>query len=180
MKSYDITILSIIIFVLTFILWNYNQNYERVFDTNYVDEVNLVGIVKKRADVVKTESIIFKKNDNYFSFDNPADKNDFYKEMQSWVMYDFRDGEANNSPQHNYQVEIIFPDAISLDILPSLFDMDEEAGDLPEWSFKRMYITLNQDESTLKIHFLSIDGRYKAQAEVNNAAKERSEERRVW
>src|SRR5690625_5718301 len=92
--------------------------------------------------------------------------------MQSWVMYDFRDGEASNPPQHNDQVEIIFPDAISLDILPSLFDMDEEAGDLPEWSFNRMYIILDQDESTLKIHFLSMDGRYKAQAVVNNAAKE--------
>ena len=171
-KSYILTVLILISLLLTFSLWNYKPNYERVFDTNYVDEVNLGGTVKKRTDVVKPESIIFKKNDNYFSFDNPADKNDFYEEMQSWVMYDFRDGEASNPPQHNDQVEIIFPDAISLDILPSLFDMDEEAGDLPEWSFKRMYITLNQDESTLKIHFLSIDGRYKAQAVVNNAAKE--------
>src|SRR5699024_9187005 len=142
-KSYILTVLVLISFLLTFSLCNYKPYYDRVFDTNYVVEVNLGCTVKMRTDVLKQVSIIFNKNDNYFSFDNLDEKNNFYKEMQSWVMYDFRDGEANNPPQHNDQVEIIFPDAISLDILPSLFDMDEEAGDLPEWSFKRMYITLN-------------------------------------
>lgn len=172
-KSYILGILVLISLLLTFSLWNYKPNYERVFDTDYVDEVNLGGTKKTKAEVVKPESIIFKRNDNYFSFNKPTEKDDFYKEMQSWVLYDFWSGETNGPPQQDYQVEITFPDAISLDILPSLFDMDEEAEDLPEWSFKRMYITLNQKKSTLTMHFLSIDDRYKAQVEVNNAAKEK-------
>lgn len=172
LKSYTLTILVLISLLLTFSIWNYKPNYEHVFDTDYVDEINLGGTEKTKADVVKPESIIFKRNDNYFGFDSPRDNDAFYQEMQSWVLYDFWAGETTGPPKHGYQVEITFPNAISLNILPSLFDMEEEADDLPEWSFQRMYITLNEQKSTLNIHFLSIDGRQRAQAEVNNAAKE--------
>lgn len=171
-KSYILAILVLISLLLTFSLWNYKPNYEHVFDTDYVDEINLGGTVKTKADVVKPESIIFKRNDNYFSFDKPSDNEAFYREMQSWVLYDFWTGETTGPPQNAYQVEVIFPTAISLDILPSLFDMDEEPDDLPEWSFQRMYITMDEEKSILNVHFLSIDGRYRARAEVTNAAKQ--------
>src|SRR5699024_11125501 len=78
-KSYILAILVLISLLLTFSLWNYKPNYERVFDTDYVDEVNLGGTKKTKAEVVKPESIIFKRNDNYFSFNQPTEKDDFTK-----------------------------------------------------------------------------------------------------
>src|SRR5699024_9345451 len=171
-KSYALAILVLLSLLLTFILWNYKPNFERVFDTDYVDEINLGGTDKKKAEIVQPESIIFKKNDKYFGFSSPHDTKEFYNEMKSWVLYDFWAAETTGPPDNAYQVEVTFPDAISLDVLPSLFDMDEDLEELPQWSFRRMYLTLDEESSTLNVYFLSVDGRYRAKAVVNNAAKQ--------
>src|SRR5699024_4352126 len=171
-KSYALAILVLLSLLLTFILWNYKPNFERVFDTDYVDEINLGGTDKKQEEIVQPESIIFKRHDKYFGFSSPRDTEEFYNEMQSWVLYDFWSTETNGPPNDDYQVEVIFPDAISLDVLPGLFDMNEDVEELPQWSFRRMYLTLDEETSTLNVFFLSVDGRYRAKAVVNNVAKQ--------
>jgi len=171
-KSYTLAILVVLSLLLTFILWNYKPNFERVFDTDYVDEINLGGTDKKQEEIVQPESIIFKRHDKYFGFSSPRDTEEFYNEMQSWVLYDFWSTETNGPPNDDYQVEVIFPDAISLDVLPGLFDMNEDVEELPQWSFRRMYLTLDEETSTLNVFFLSVDGRYRAKAVVNNVAKQ--------
>lgn len=171
-KSYILAFLVCLSLLLTFFLWNYKPNYEHLFDPDYVDEINLGGQAYMEEDIVQPESIIFKRHDNYFGFSSPKDTETFYKEMHSWVLNDFWIGEATGSPPNNaYQVEVIFPDAMSLDILPTFFDMEEDEEEFPEWSFQRMYLTLDQERSTVIVHFLSVDGRYHARATVNNAAK---------
>lgn len=169
-KSYTLAILVLISLLLTFSLWNYKPNYERSFDTDYVDEINLGGTVKSKAEMVQPESVIFNKNDKHFSFSAPKDNEIFYKEMQTWVLYDFNTVKANGPPKDVSQVELVFPDAMPLDILPNIFDMNIDE-DLPEWSFERIYLTLNNQSATLTIHILSTDGRYEAQATISNSSK---------
>lgn len=168
-KSYILTILVLISLLLTFIVWNYKPNYEHPFEGDYVDEINLGGTAYRKSEIVQPETIIFKRNNNYFGFTSQHDAVSFYKDMQSFVLQDFWVGETTGPPKNNNQVEVIFPDALSLDILPSLFEIDEDAEDFPEWSFERMYITLDERDSTLNLHFYSVDGRYQARAVVNNA-----------
>lgn len=169
-KSYVLAILVLLSLLLTFSLWNYKPNYERSFDRDYVDEINLGGTVKSKAEMIQPESVIFKKKNKHYSFSAPKDNEEFYKEMQTWVLNDFNTVEAKGPPKDDSQVELVFPDAMLLDILPSIFDMNMEE-DLPEWSFERIYLTLNNKNSTLKVQIISTDQRYEAQATISNVTK---------
>src|SRR5690625_5346140 len=95
--------------------------------------------------------------------------------MQSWPLYNFHVSESNGAPAHKYQVEVIFPDAIPLDMLHSLFTLDEEAH-LPGWSFQHVYITFDQASTSMNIQFLYIDGRKQATAVIDNRSEEHTSE----
>lgn len=170
-KTFILTILVGLSLLLTFGLWTYQPNYELLYDTSYVSEVDIGGNEETKKDIVEPSSIIFHKNEQYLGYTDPLDGQDLYKDMQTWVLYDLNISEANGAPADKYQAEITFPDAIPLEMLPSLFTLNEEDIPLPGWSFQHIFITFNQASTSLNVQFLSIDGRKQATAVIDNTDK---------
>src|SRR5699024_12576249 len=65
-----------------------------------------------------------------------------------------RSSDLQDRPLNKYQVEVIFPTALPIEVIKSLFTLSE-VDDLPSLSFKRMFITFNETYSMLQINFLS-------------------------
>ncbi|HLR41441.1 MAG TPA: two-component system activity regulator YycH [Virgibacillus sp.] len=169
-KTFILTILVGLSLLLTFGLWTYQPEHELLNDTSYINEVDIGGIEEAKKDIIEPDHIIFHKDQRYFGYEDPINQQNLYKDMQSWPLYNFHVSEANGAPAHKYQVEVIFPDAIPLDMLHSLFTLDEEEH-LPGWSFQHVYITFDQASTSMNIQFLSIDGRKQATAVIDNTDK---------
>src|SRR5699024_12726570 len=120
-----------------------------------MNEFIIAEIEEANKDIIEQDKMIFDKHQRYFGYEDPINRQNLYKDMQSWPLYNFHVSEANGAPDHKYQVEVIFPDAIPLDMLHSLFTLDEEEH-LPGWSFQHVYITFDQASTSMNIQFLAI------------------------
>src|SRR5690625_7897112 len=76
--------------------------------------------------------------------------------MQTFKMYDIEERQSNCAPNDRRYVEIIFPTEIPGETIPNLFAFNDEI-DLPNILFNRIYVTFNVDETSLNVHFVSID-----------------------
>lgn len=167
-KSFILTILVGVSLLLTFSLWSYQPNYKPFYNSSYINEVDLGGTEETKKEIVRPDSIIFHKNHSYFGFEDPTYQQRLYEDMQSWTLNDFRIREGNGRPTNDLQVEVIFSDALPMEIANSLFKFNKEVS-LPSWSFKRMFITFNEESLSLKVQFLSLDDHEKAEAVINNS-----------
>ncbi|MFC4558454.1 YycH family regulatory protein [Virgibacillus kekensis] len=169
-KSFILTALVGLSLLLTFGLWNYQPRVENVNSSDYEEQVDLGGLTETKQSVIEPSNYIFHSNGTPYGFTNPLDERSLYQNMQNWVLYGLRFEEGNNPPVSDYQVEIVFPEALSMELADSLFTFSEEVN-TPTWRFKRIYITFNRNNSTLNVIFLSEDSNQKARATVNNSNK---------
>src|SRR5690625_1180943 len=137
-KSFILIILVGLSLLLTFAIWSNQADYDRMYDTNYINEVDidLGGMELTTKDILQPSHIIFKRNDEFLSFVNPQDRETLYRDMQSWVLYDFKTGESNGRPENKQFVEVIFPSPLPMEIIPSILTLNEE-NVMPDWSFQR-------------------------------------------
>ncbi|HAM79194.1 YycH family regulatory protein [Ornithinibacillus bavariensis] len=174
-KSYTLAILVGISFLLTFSLWSYQSNSPYLEEEGLVneEEIDLGGTTVTKKSIVQPTSIIFNKYDNYFGFSDPGEREDLYHDIQTWVLYNFRVTDANGAPNEGPQVELTFPDALPMEIIPSIFTVNNTAEiDMPEnMFFQRMFISLKSNNNTLTFIFLSTDGKTQVKADVNNTQK---------
>ncbi|WP_099159005.1 YycH family regulatory protein [Virgibacillus ndiopensis] len=169
-KSLALTVLVGVSLLVTLGLWNFKPDYPSVNNQIEVD-MDIGGREVTQKDIVEPESIMFHQFNNHYGFKNPQKRQSLYRDMQSWVLYNFGIKESNGAPSNDYQVELIFPDALSMGIVKTIFKLNEEDTFLPDWSFKRMFITFDLDSKALKVHFLSENEQKQAIASVNNAEK---------
>lgn len=157
-KTYILTFLVLTSFLLTFALWNYKPNLEPLYGNSEVaNEVDLGGKEEMKRSLIQPSTIVFKNEEQYYSFQSPLEGKRFYQEMQDWLLSNYQVTEAAGRPQNDYQLEIVFPNALPIEIIRNLFVINEEEH-LPNWSFQRMFILLNEETSILQLMFLSIDG----------------------
>jgi len=130
-KSFVLVVLVGISFLLSFILWSYQPNYESFYDTSYVNEVDVGGIELAKNDLVAPKEVIFQEDQKVTSFVNPNDRLLFYKNLASWVFYDFRVTNSNGRPDEKKKyVELVFPSALPAELITNLFTFHDEI-DLP-------------------------------------------------
>src|SRR5699024_11889795 len=79
-----------------------------------------------------------------------------YYMMQTCEMYNNEERQSNGAPNDRRYVEIIFPTEITGETIPNLIAFNDEI-DLPNILFNRIYVTFNIDETSLNVHFVSID-----------------------
>lgn len=171
-KSFILIILVGLSLLLTFAIWSNQADYDRMYDTNYINEVDidLGGMELTTKDILQPSHIIFKRNDEFLSFVNPQDRETLYRDMQSWVLYDFKTGESNGRPENKQFVEVIFPSPLPMEIIPSILTLNEE-NVMPDWSFQRIFISFIEDSNSLNVLFLSVDGRNQVEAIVDKSDK---------
>lgn len=173
-KSFILTILVLISILLTFSLWNYKPDYDRIYNAphDYVNEVDIGGAEVSKKDIIQPNLMIFHYKDDFFGFSRLRDQQNLYKDMQSWVIYDFEPNATQINLEKSNKLEIIFPTAIPMQVVGSIFHFYEDFSEelMPSWSFERMYIVFNEEDSTLSIQFMSLDGKQQSEAIVNNSS----------
>ena len=167
-KSLILFILVGISLLLTLGLWHDSPRYEKVYDSSYVNEVDVGGNEEKKREIIEPSNIVFQSNQGtYFGFDSKKKEKRFYKEMNTWKLSDVLTDSYENENKGGYQIQVEFPTGVPVSFIPSLFEYTEE-GFLPSWSFKRLYITLNEASSLIELKFVSTDEVYELTADVKN------------
>ncbi|GAB4071970.1 hypothetical protein GCM10028778_00620 [Barrientosiimonas marina] len=169
-KSFALTVLIGTSLLLSFTLWTYKPDNETSTEDVVQESTDLGGDEESIKELAKPESVIFRNNNHYYGFSNPSDRASLYKDMQSWVLYNFRTVESNGPPSAKKQVEFDFPGAIPMSMAGDMFTFNEKRN-FPNWQFDRLIITFNRDKSSLNITFMSKNGRRQASAVVNNSKK---------
>lgn len=173
-KSFILTILVLISILLTFSLWNYKPDYDRIYNAphTYINEVDIGGAEVTKKDIIQPDLMIFHYKDNYFGFSRLRDQQNLYKDMQNWVIYDFNPSSKQANLDQKNKLEITFPTAIPMKLIGSLFHLHEDFSEdlLPSWSFERIYIVFNEEDATLSVQFMSLDGEEQSEAIINNAS----------
>src|SRR5690625_1945297 len=97
-KSFILVVLVGISFLLSFILWSYQPNYDYFYDASYVNEVDIGGVENTRNDLFKPTEVVFRSDDKVFSFTNPLERESFYQDITSVVLYDVNVSELTERP----------------------------------------------------------------------------------
>lgn len=168
-KTYLLIILVLMSLFLTFALWNYKPNLELLSsdDSMFANEVDLGGKEEMKRTLIEPRMIMFHHNKHYYGLKTPLETRKLYHNMQEWILKDFQAGAVVENEIDDYQVEIIFANALPIEIIRSLFTINEE-DTLPNWSFQQMFISFNDTTSTLDVTFLSIDGHQQVKYVVND------------
>src|SRR5699024_7847833 len=105
---------------------------------------------------IAPKSIVLHGNTRANGFSKPSDGEAFYESMQTWEMYNSEERQCTSAPNERRYVEVILPTEIPGETVPNLFAFNDEI-DLPNILFNRIYVTFNIDETSLNVHFVSID-----------------------
>ncbi|UJL46377.1 two-component system regulatory protein YycI [Virgibacillus sp. NKC19-16] len=167
-KTFILVILIGLSLLLTFGLWNYQPNYETQNQSSVINEVDIGGSGDETiSTIVEPSEIIFHANNQHFGYSNPSDLLNMYQDMQSWEMSNFETSETEGRVEQNYEVEVIFPEDLPMEIVNQIFTFNEDIEEFPSWSFDRMYFTFDEETASLRVEFVSIDGRQQARAVIN-------------
>ena len=168
-KTYILTFLVLTSLLLTFALWNYQPNLEPLYDNSeFANEADLGGAEEMKRSLIQPSTIVFRNDEQYYGFQSPSESKRFYQEMQEWLLSDYQVNEAEGRPTNHYQLEIVFPHVLPVEMIRSLFNVSEE-DHLPHWSFRRMFILLDEETSLLQLMFLSTDGQQALKYNVNKS-----------
>jgi regulatory protein YycH of two-component signal transduction system YycFG len=169
-KTFILIILIGTSLLLTFGLWTYQPNDNELDNVELVNEVNIGGTEESRNTMMQPNTIIFHSADQHLGFGDPAHQHALFEKLQNWEMNGLHVRETETDRmQEDDEVELQFPVEIPMEMVPRIFTMDEDAEEMPSWSFDRMFITFDQDALTLQITFQSIDGRRMADTVITNS-----------
>lgn len=153
-KTFILVVLVALSFLLSFIIWSYQPNYDFLYDASYVSEVDIGGSEKKKSELIKPSTIVFNANDMSFGFRDVGEQQQFYQTLTDWELYDFKIKEINERPNYDRFAEIIFPMNIPGELLGNIFTFHDDVI-LPEWTFSRVLLSLNEESKTVKLRVLS-------------------------
>ncbi|ASK61797.1 hypothetical protein CFK37_06315 [Virgibacillus phasianinus] len=172
-KSFTLTLLVAISLLLTFGLWTYQPSNEILEDQNFQPSIDVGGSELKKQDLISPETVLFHANGGHYGYSDPSYRENLYKDMHSWTLTNLQATEETDQPDNNNRVmEIIFPESLPMQLLPTIFDMnDSDSGELPIRSFNQIDITFNREQKILNLHFISESGREQAIATVNDSSK---------
>lgn len=152
--------------VLSFLLWTYQPKYDVHEDTSYVSEVDVGGTEKTKSDLIEPKQIMFHHDGQLSGFKKPIERERFFKDLSSWVLYEFEESNADELPDVNKMVEITFPDQIPVETITNLFTFDD-IENLPNWSFDRAYLLLDEEEEIIEFLIVSSDERKQITATID-------------
>lgn len=175
-KTFILTVLVALSFLLSYILWSYQPKYEMFYDASYISEVDVGGNERTRNDLVRPSHIVFHQYNAHLGmndilgFIKPGDEYIFYKEIATWSLTDvtvYEKQVGNPLPEEERFIEIVFPSVLSAQLLESVFTLTDEV-ELPTWSFDRAYIIVH-DDANLSVRINSLDNREQMQAMIEKA-----------
>lgn len=167
-KSFILVLLVGLSVLLSFLLWTYQPKYDFLHDTSYVNEVDVGGSEKTKNEVIEPKSIVFHQHNSIAGFRKPVQQQRFFKELASWVLYDYEEMNEEKVPEADQMVEITFPTNIPAELITNLFTFDEDIT-APNWSFHTIYLTLDAEEQLAHFIIPSTNGRKQVRATIDKS-----------
>lgn len=157
--------------ILTFSLWSYQTSYSGPHnaDPAYIPEADAGGEVKTKRDVVVPSKAIFHIEDEHYGFDHPSNLMNMYKEIQYWSLTEYVEKEDERFELNDSHVEIEYPQSFPTEIIKSLFTLADDV-ELPNWNFERILISIQEEQKSVSLFFLSVDQRNYIQFTVYDQA----------
>ncbi|AXI11024.1 hypothetical protein CV093_21335 [Oceanobacillus sp. 143] len=169
-KSLVLIVLIGISLLLTFGLWSYQPDLALNEEPSN-EAVDIGGRDNEtKKSVIEPREIVFHMDDRHYGFSDPNETEGLFEQMQEWSITNFQTNLVSGRTPNQYEVEIIFPTELPMEILNILLTISDSTIVLPNWSFDRMYVTFDSETKSLNVEILSIDGRNEATAVINDAS----------
>ncbi|MFC3041071.1 YycH family regulatory protein [Virgibacillus xinjiangensis] len=167
-KSLILIVLIGFSLLLSFGLWRYQPSLDNLNNSSYIDEMDIGGVEETKGSLIVPKSFVFHVNDRPYAPSDPKAQEELYERMKSWELDEFYAGDSDGRESQAFEIEIIFPEELPMELLRNFYQFDNPDIQLPSWSFKRIYLTLEQDTASVHLEIQSIDGRQEAHAVINN------------
>ena len=159
-KSGILTILVLVSLLLTWNLWTYQPNYEKMEKSKTVAEVT-VSEKQEVTKIVRPDQVLFHVKGQHYGTNSPVDLDKMIKEMRGWSISDLKnysDKVANveNFIHSNGNAEIIFPGDVPIELYRSVLNI--EGKKIPAFNFNRIIINVEgMDKGSGVIYFVSTE-----------------------
>lgn len=155
-------------FLLTFAIWYYQPQFERLDPKLITEKTKLSGNNAKETinSIIQPKQIIFHDKARHYALKDWNKTRGLYNEIESWPITNF---EVKNNPKFDKSssVEIIFPTSIPIDTLRNTLNIKTEEN-LEELGVDRIYIQFSQSESKSTVYFVSNTISKSHKAEIRN------------
>lgn len=161
-KSIILTLLVVGSVFLTWNLWTYQPNYEKMENTNYVQEVS-IGEKKDIKTIIKPDRVLFHYQKSHYGTVETSEIDKFIREISEWNIFDVNNytnkvEDFKKLVHGDGNVEIIFPEEIPLDLYKNVLTFEDES--VPNFRFDRIVVNMgNLQKETGTIYFVSYDKR---------------------
>src|SRR5690625_1997411 len=155
-KSFILVVLIAISFLLSFILWSYQPNYDYLYSADYINEVDIGGDERGKNELLKPNKIILREGEEATGFYDMVEQQQLFQSIKSWELSDYKIKEVEGRPNNKNYVELIFPPETPVELVSTIFTF-RETPELPNWTFSRMFLRMNEESNTLKLGILSDD-----------------------
>ena len=155
-KSFILVVLIAISFLLSFILWSYQPNYDYLYSADYVNEVDIGGDERGKNELLKPNKIILREGEEATGFYDMVEQQQLFQSIKSWELSDYKIKEVEGRPNNKNYVELIFPPKTPVELVSTIFTF-RETPELPNWTFSRIFLRMNEESNTLKLGILSDD-----------------------
>lgn len=167
-KTFILVVLIFISFVLSYIVWSYQPNFDYLSDESQVSEIDVGGEEKTKNELIEPIKIVFNNKGTIKSFVEPKDRRAMYKDMAAWVMDDVEATKAKGRPDAQQYVELVFPTSIPASLLSNLFTFDDDT-DLPNWEFERVFMIPEEESKSVEVVVMSEDHKQQLKAKINKS-----------
>lgn len=113
-KSLLLTVLVVLSLFLTWNLWNYQSDYQKVEDTSYVNST--ISEKRSLSEVVRPFQVIFHKKGNDYGMTSMSDLKDMFRSVtkaEYKQVNEIKNKQKGDPPKTN-AIELIFPEAIPI------------------------------------------------------------------
>src|SRR5699024_8118999 len=125
-KTFVLVVLVGVSFILSFILWSYKPNYDLLYDTDYINEVDVGGKEKTKQELITPEQVIFFNGLERKMFETPVLQQSFANNvMSSWVLFDYKISESNKFNDENPHIVWRYKADLPVEILLNSFSFDK-------------------------------------------------------
>ncbi|MBB6454450.1 regulatory protein YycH of two-component signal transduction system YycFG [Salirhabdus euzebyi] len=153
-KTAVLVILVSISLILTIGVWNFSSQYDELENSTVLRETSINGEKQSAKDIIKPTNIVFHNNGAHYGLKEKETESSLYKEMQQWSIRQFGNLQQQSIEIDEPSVEVIFPVELPYEVLPLLFDIDENIV-FPDSSFNRIQFQLRSETQGLDVLFLS-------------------------
>ncbi|MFC7061087.1 YycH family regulatory protein [Halobacillus seohaensis] len=157
------TLKSIILFILigfslllTVAQWNYQPNVDSLDEEGFIEETTINGEEVELTSLIAPSQFVFHKEASHYSYTDKEDAQLMFGEMKNWTMSNLLSTAHKGPPeQHEQMVEVVFPTDIPAQVIPNLFEFENDNQNAPAGHFNRIFFMVNEGSDRAEVLFVS-------------------------